>query len=116
MRQLNAALLMTLDGVVEAPQEWQSPYFNDAIGGVIGASMAQSDALLMGRGNYEEWVQYWPSLGDEENPFAGFMNNTPKFVVSTTLKSVDWQNSTLLEGEAHDAVRELKEQPVMMGG
>ena len=110
MRQLNAALLMTLDGVVEAPQDWQAPYFSEEIGAVIGGSMAESDALLMGRGNYEEWVQFWPSQTDDENPFAGFMNSTPKFVASTTLESVDWNNTTLLEGDVPDAVRALKEQ------
>ena len=108
MRQLNAALLMTLDGVVEAPEEWQTPYFSDEIGGVIGASMAQSDALLMGRGNYEEWVEYWPAASEEEDPFAGFMNKTPKFVASTTLDSVEWENTTLLEGDVPEAVRALK--------
>lgn len=110
MRQLNAALLMTLDGVVEAPQDWQTPYFSEEIGAVIGGSMAESDALLMGRGNYEEWVQYWPSQTEEDSPFAGFMNSTPKFVASTTLDSVDWNNTTLLEGDVPDAVRALKER------
>jgi dihydrofolate reductase len=111
MRQLNAALLMTLDGVVEAPQDWQTPYFDDEIGGVIGRSMAESDALLMGRGNYEEWAEYWPSQSADENPFAGFMNETPKFVASTTLDSVDWNNTSLLEGDVPSAVKALKEEP-----
>jgi dihydrofolate reductase len=87
MRTLIAALFVSLDGVAESPEEWHLPYFNEEMGAAIGEAMGNSDALLMGRVNYEEWAAYWPNQSADESGFADYMNNTPKYVVSTTLKS-----------------------------
>src|SRR5829696_5325953 len=56
----------------------------------------------------EQWAGFWPNQGDE-HPMAEAMNRARKYVVSTTVKSVDWENSTLLEGEVPQAVASLKE-------
>ncbi|HEY3260472.1 MAG TPA: dihydrofolate reductase family protein [Pseudonocardiaceae bacterium] len=109
MRKIVAGLFATLDGVVEAPEKWQFAYFNEEVGQSIGASMAAADAILLGRRTYEEFVQFWPHQTDD--PFAGFMNNTPKYIVSTTLGSVDWQNSTLVRDNVVEQITELKQQP-----
>ncbi|GAB3816764.1 dihydrofolate reductase family protein [Micromonospora zhanjiangensis] len=67
------------------------------------------DAILLGRNTFTEWAQYWPTSTDE--PFAGFVNKTQKYVASTTLTSVDhWSNSTLIEGSVVDFIKELREQ------
>jgi len=109
MRRIVANFHLTLDGVMEAPNEWHFPYYNDQIGEAIGASFAASDSLLMGRVNYEEWAAYWPAQNG--NPMAEAMNNVRKYVVSTTLKSVDWNNSILLEGDTAGAIADLKAEP-----
>ena len=83
MRRFVAGLFMSLDGVTEAPETWQFPYFNDEVGQSVGSGMANSDTLLLGRRTYEEFAAYWPSQPDDV-PFAAHMNNTPKLVVSTT--------------------------------
>jgi dihydrofolate reductase len=80
------------------------------MGAAIGATMAQSDALMMGRVNYEAWVMYWPAQSSD-NQFAAYMNTTPKFVVSTTLDTVEWNNSTLINGDVMDKIAKLKQQP-----
>jgi dihydrofolate reductase len=111
MRKLTAAFFMSLDGVVESPDKWHFPYFNDEMGAAISGSMSQADALLMGRVNYQEWASYWPNQSGDDTGFADYMNNTPKFVVSTTLETVEWQNSTLIKGDFRKEIIKLKEQP-----
>lgn len=111
MRKLIAALFVSLDGVAEAPEKWNPPYFTDEMGAVIGQAMASSDALLMGRRTYEEWASYWPHQSPEGNPIAAFMNNTPKYVASTTLDRVDWEGSTLLGEDVAAEVAKLKQDP-----
>ncbi len=110
MRRIVAGLFMSLDGVVESPEKWQSPYFNEEMGAEIGAQMAASDTLLLGRRTYEEFAAFWPRQEGDGGP-AGFMNNTPKVLVSTTLDAVEWQNSTLARGDLVHAVSKLKAQP-----
>ena len=110
MRKIVAAFFMTLDGVVESPGEWNFPYFNDEMGEAIGAAMTESDALMMGRVNYQEWSQYWPNQSNDDQ-FAAFMNNTPKLVVSTTLDKAEWNNSTLISGDVMAEIAKLKQQP-----
>jgi dihydrofolate reductase len=102
---------MTLDGVVESPDKWSFPYFTDEVGQVIGGQMEASDTMLLGRRTYDEWADYWPDKTSKDDPFADYINNVPKVVVSTTLKSVEWRNSSLLEGEFAEGITKLKEQP-----
>ena len=110
MRKIVAALFMSLDGVVEAPDKWTFPYFNDEVGQAIGSSMAASDTVLLGRRTYQEFAGVWPGRGTDD-PVGAWMNNTPKLVVSTTLDTVEWQNSTLLGGDVAEELTRLKEQP-----
>ena len=111
MRRIVAGLFISLDGVVEAPETWHFPYFDDEMGAIVGGQAAASDAMLLGRVTYQEFASYWPHQSADAD-FAGQMNGTPKYVASTTLADVDdWQNSTLLQGELGDAVRALKAQP-----
>jgi dihydrofolate reductase len=108
MRKVFSGLFTSIDGVVEAPNEWQ-PAFDEQMGVALGAMLEGQDAILLGRNTFTEWAQYWPASTDE--PFAGFVNNTQKYVASTTLTSVDhWANSTLIKGSVVDFIRELREQ------
>ena len=111
MRKVTAGLFVSLDGVTESPETWQLPYFNDEMGEVIGAAMAQADAMLLGRVTYQEFAAYWPGVSSEDQPFADYMNNTPKYVVSTTLDTVEWNNSTLIKGNVAEEIARLKQQP-----
>lgn len=60
MRKLVASELVSVDGVVESPEQWQLPYFDDEMGQEIEAAIAASDAILLGRMTYEEWAAYFP--------------------------------------------------------
>ena len=112
MRRVIASEFVSLDGVMEAPEKWHFSYFNDEMAEAIGAAMAQADALLIGRVTYEEWTAFWPSQSPDENQVAGYMNNTPKFVVSTTLEEpLEWRNSTLIKDNVAEEIAGLKRRP-----
>ena len=110
MARLAATLFMTLDGVVEEPQNWSFPYWNDEIGKFKHEETFGSDALLLGRVTYEGFAAAWPSRKDPEG-FADRFNSMPKYVASRTLKKLDWNNSHLIKGDLVAAVSKLKEKP-----
>jgi dihydrofolate reductase len=92
--------------------QWHFPYFNEEIAQAIGDGLAASDALLMGRVNYEEWAAYFPQQNPEQNPTAAQMNDIKKYVVSTTLaKPLEWNNSTLIRENVAEEISALKRQP-----
>ena len=98
MRKIVAGTFVSLDGVMESPDQWHFPYFDDAMGQAVGSQMAEADAMLLGRVTYQEFASYWPQQTND-TPGADFMNPVQKYVVSTTLSNVDeWQNSTLIDG------------------
>ncbi|WP_214321914.1 dihydrofolate reductase family protein [Nonomuraea sediminis] len=108
MRKVTASLFSTVDGVVEAPNEWQFA-FDDEMGAAMSRMLDELDTVLLGRLTFTEWAAYWPTADDE--PFAGWINRVPKYVASRTLDSVDeWPNSTLIKGPVVDFVAGLREQ------
>jgi dihydrofolate reductase len=120
MRKLVAVTQVTLDGVMQAPggpEEdptggfkyggWSAPHFDEVLGQAAGEAFEKSFELLLGRKTYEIFAAHWPY---DEGPIADRLNSATKHVASRTLKSLDWSNSTLLEGEVHAAVPALKQQ------
>lgn len=109
MRKVVAALFVSLDGVTESPDKWQFEHFDDDMMADMSSQIAAQDAVLLGRVTYQEWASYWPTSTDE--PFASYINSTPKYVVSTSLNKVEWQNSTLIKGNVAEGIARLKRQP-----
>src|SRR5215204_559423 len=123
MRQVIVTNNLTLDGVMQAPggvEEdardgfkhggWAVPYNDHVKGRIMGEGMARRSALLFGRRTYEHFFKVWP--GRTDNPFSEVLDNTQKYVASRTLKEpLPWKNSTLLHGDAADAVAALKSEP-----
>jgi dihydrofolate reductase len=107
MRKLKAWLYVTLDGVVEAPETWVMA--DDQMFEEQTADYAASDALLLGRRTYEIFAAAWPQRGSDVTN-ADWMNNTRKYVASTTLGSPDWKNTTVLQGDLREAVSRLKHE------
>ena len=118
---VNASL--SLDGVMQAPGRpdedvrggfehggWAIPYNDEVMGRVIGERMVGPARILLGRRTYEDFAGYWPKQTD--NPFTEVLNQREKLVASRTLEEpLPWVNSTLLDGDAVDAVAALKQQP-----
>ena len=106
-RKINAWLYVTLDSVIEAPEKWVIA--DDDMFAAMEADYAKSDALLLGRRTYETFAASWPERGSEV-PNADWMNNTRKYVASTTLESPEWNNSTVIEGDVAEAAARLKQE------
>jgi len=111
MRQIAAGLFISLDGVVEAPENWTGPYFNDQVGQAVGALMATNDAMLLGRVTYQGFAAAWPGMGDDD--FGQRMNTIHKYVASSTLTDAEaaWGPTTVLRGDVAAEVAALKAQP-----
>jgi len=112
MGTISASFFITLDGVIESPDQWQGDYENEQGGEAITKRTDASEAFLMGRVVYDLWVTYWPNQGDDE-PFAEFINRVPKYVVSNTLTDPTWSGTNVLSGDVDaqlDAVRALKDR------
>lgn len=120
MGRIVSNFFISLDGVVESPNEFIFPYFDEAVGAVVSAGIEGAKAFLLGRVLYQQWSQYWPASTDE--PFAGFINGIDKYVLSDTLTEADavWNPTTVIRGEdVVGQVRQLKEQiggPIVMSG
>jgi dihydrofolate reductase len=124
MRKVIVNEFMTLDGVVQAPggaEEdpeggfehggWQMPYFDEVSGKTVTDDIAGAGGFLLGRRTYEIFASYWPNAPDEVQDIARPLNDLPKYVASTTLtEPLEWQNSSLLEGEVAHAVAALKRE------
>jgi dihydrofolate reductase len=116
MRKLVVGEFVTVDGVMEGPGPgddfeqagWTMPYFTDEIGQILGGNMAESDAMLLGRKTYQVFAA---SFSAQTGGMADFLNNVPKYVVSKTLKTADWNNSTLIKGDIAEAITKLKQLP-----
>lgn len=106
MRKVIVTEFMSLDGVIDDSTPWRSGYSPDD-GKFKYDELFESDALLLGRVTYEGFARYWPTSGTGD--FANRMNSLPKFVATTTLKSLEW-NATILEGDVVAAVKKLKRQ------
>lgn len=106
MRRIKSYFFISLDGVVESPDKWHFPYFDEEMGAAVGAGFAGADALLMGRVLYEEWAAYWPEHADQ--PFGDVMNSIRKYVVSNTLQTTEWQNAELVGGDVAQTLTDIK--------
>jgi dihydrofolate reductase len=114
---------VTLDGVMQSPAHpdedrrggfehggWAPPYADSVMAAVMAEGIARNGALLLGRRTYEHFASFWPTA-PKDNPYTEVINRRRKYVASTTLSEpLSWANSTLLEGDAADAVARLKQQ------
>jgi dihydrofolate reductase len=124
MRRIVVFTSLTLDGVMQAPGRpdedrrdgfehggWAAPYADPVMGRMAGEGIADTNGILLGRRTYEDFFSFWPKQTDD-NPFTTVLNATQTYVASTTLEEpLPWSNSTLLEGDATEAVAALKKGP-----
>lgn len=124
MSKVTIQQFLSLDGVIQGPGGpdedrsggfehggWLVPYADEDMGRLISDWFAAADSFLLGRKTYEIFASHWPRITDETDPAATKLNRLPKYVASSTLDKVEWNNSTLIEGDVADEVAELKRQP-----
>lgn len=123
MRKLVVGEFISLDGVVQAPGApdedrdggfahggWTVPLFDEELGEIMTELVTRAGGLLLGRKTYEGFAASWPLVTDDD-PIAATLNRIPKYVASRTLTTLDWNNSTLLTGDAAKAVADIKQEP-----
>jgi dihydrofolate reductase len=110
MRKLVAGLFISVDGVVESPSSWSGPYFDEELFGWINAGLPQADAILLGRRTYLEFAVLWPAQ-ENSTPMAAFLNETPKYVVSSQPGTLKWGPATLVHGDLATELEHLKRRP-----
>jgi dihydrofolate reductase len=124
MRKVIVNEFMTLDGVVQAPGGadedtsggfehggWHMPYMDEVAQTEVLEGINEAGGFLLGRRTYEIFAGYWPNAPDEEQVIAEPLNSKPKYVASTTLSEpLEWQNSTVLDGDVAEAVPALKQE------
>ena len=120
--ELIVAEFITIDGVVQAPGGpdedtergfehggWSVDHMDDHIR--LNTELFQTvDAFLIGRGTYDAWVGYWPSVTDETDDIARALNTKPKYVASTTLEDPQWAGTTVIRDVPTEVAR-LKAKP-----
>ncbi|GAA0419579.1 pyrimidine reductase [Acrocarpospora corrugata] len=110
MRKLIESTFVTLDGVIDSPEQWGAPYWDEEHAAYGEELFSASDALLLGRETYEAFAEVWPKMEKTEGDDAARMNALPKYVASRTLKEATW-NATIIEGDVAKEVARLKEEP-----
>jgi dihydrofolate reductase len=113
MRKLVVSAWVSLDGVFDADTmpQWYTPFDSEGRQTYIREGILACDALLFGRTTYEMLAPYWSSLHNDEMGVARKLNSAPKYVVSTSLKKADWNNSTIIGEDVIAEITRLKEQP-----
>ncbi|MFG2982157.1 dihydrofolate reductase family protein [Streptomyces sp. NPDC048258] len=114
MRKIIAGLFISLDGVVEAPDQWHFPYFDDEMGAAVDATFGGVDTMLFGRKTYDSFAGAWPereAAGGEDAAFAKALGDVRKIVVSHQPLAFTWRNSEQLRGDLVEAVTALKNEP-----
>jgi len=114
MRKLTAGLFISLDGVVEAPDQWHFPYFNEEMGQAVSAQLGGADTLLFGRKTYDSFAGAWPAreeAGEADAGLAKSLGDARKIVVSRQELTFTWRNSEQLKGDLIETVTALKNEP-----
>ena len=106
--RLRVSEILTLDGVMEAPDHWVFQYMDQEIGEDVMSILGETNAMLFGRKTYQEMAAAWPN---RTGGMADIFNSVPKYVVSSTLRDVTWNNSHVITGNVVEEVARLKAQP-----
>ncbi|WP_225652338.1 dihydrofolate reductase family protein [Streptomyces pseudogriseolus] len=113
-RKIVASVFISLDGVVEAPDQWHFPYFDEEMGAAVGAGLSNADTMLFGRVTYDSFAGAWPgreAAGAEDAGFAKQLGDMRKIVFSRSPLDFQWRNSEQARGDVAEVAAALKQEP-----
>jgi dihydrofolate reductase len=113
MGSIKSGLFISLDGVVESPDTWHFPYFNDEMGAAVSATVGRADTVLLGRKTYDSFAGAWPereTAGGDDAGMARALGDARKIVVSNQQLEFTWRNSEQLSGDLVEGVTALKNE------
>ncbi|EMF23983.1 dihydrofolate reductase family protein [Streptomyces pseudogriseolus] len=113
-RKIVASVFISLDGVVEAPDQWHFPYFDEEMGAAVGAGLSNADTMLFGRVTYDSFAGAWPgreAAGEEDAGFAKQLGDMRKIVFSRSPLDFQWRNSEQAGGDVAEVAAALKQEP-----
>lgn len=110
MMKIIACDFLTLDGVMEASEQWQPSYVSPDLAEAMSAHIHGAAGTLLGRVTYELFAGYWPLQTHNEFGIADKLNREPKYVVSSTLHEAAWHNTTIITGSVTGEITKLKQQ------
>ena len=108
MRKITAGLFITLDGVIEAPEKWNPPYYDDEMNQAVMPPLTNVGMHLYGRRSYELFRAVF--TGPNRPPHAEMMTSTPKVVVSATLEDPSWGATTVISSDVAAELTKLKQR------
>jgi dihydrofolate reductase len=111
VRDLIVTENITVDGVIDTQGDWFTLSSDVDLVAANREHMGAADAVLLGRVTYQQFADFWPKQTDDASGVSDYLNRTPKYVVSSSLTSAEWQNTTLLHGPLKDEIATLKQQP-----
>ena len=115
MGKLVVTSFITLDNVVEEPHLWSGTFQSEDTGELNDAVLSEADAMLLGRVTYEGFAAAWPSRSGDR--FSDKFNAMPKYAVSTSLETAEWNNTTIIADDVIERVRALRaDQNVLVWG
>jgi dihydrofolate reductase len=108
MRKIVVYELLSLDGIAEKPDTFITTW-DDAMDANLGAVISTQDAVVLGRRSYDEWAGFWPT--SDVQPFANFINAVAKYVATSTPLDQEWADTSAVDGDLVEFVRDLKDRP-----
>jgi dihydrofolate reductase len=111
MRKIRVSEFLSLDGVMEAPEHWHFPFLSEDMAAYNLERVLVPDVLVLGRVTYDIFAASWPKRTNNEYGMADKFNTMPKYVVSSTLVSADWNNTTIIKTNAIEEIAKLKQEP-----
>ena len=118
MGYIKSGVFISLDGVIESPEKWHFPYFDENMGGAVTEDYDTADVLLIGRETFDSFEGAWPereAAGGEDAPFAKQLGDMRKVVVTRQKPDFSWRNCEAIDGDLVTAVQALKADPSIKG-
>lgn len=110
MGKIVVSEFMSLDGVIGSPNAWQFPFQSEEMGEITERQNHANEILLLGKSTYNDFAGFWPTMKNNEFGISDKLNSMPKYVVSTTLQTAEWNNTTIIKSNVIEEIRKLKQQ------